>query len=67
MRRLVESDQNPLHVIEISVVELLIHVEAIFRLGDFGPGREERGHDQSLAVNLVLAEPGPSLGGLESR
>ena len=47
-------------------MELLQHAKAIFRFGGFGAGREECRYDGSLAVNLVLAEFGPSFGRLKS-
>jgi hypothetical protein len=66
-RNRIQGDQDPLNVAQISVMELLIYAEAIFRLGGLGPSREERRHLQSLVVDLVLAELGPSFGDFESR
>jgi hypothetical protein len=61
-----ESGQYPLDIGEVVVMELLQHAKAIFRFGGFGSGREECRYDDSLAVNLVLAEFGPSFGCLKS-
>ena len=65
-RHCFESVQYPLDIGEILFMEFLQHAKAIFRFGGFGAGREECRYDGSLAVNLVLAEFGPSFGRLKS-
>ena len=40
-RNRIQGDQDPFNVAQISVMELLIYAETIFRLGGLGPGREE--------------------------
>jgi hypothetical protein len=65
--RALQSDQNPLHIEAVSVVELLTHAEAIFRLSGVGPVCEEPRYNHSLAVNLILAEFDPSFGRRKSR
>ena len=65
-RHCFKSVQYALHIGEILFMEFLQDAKAIFRFGGFGPGREERCYHDSLAVNLVLAEFGPSFGCLKS-
>ena len=55
---MLQNVRNPLNIGGIFFLKFLVHAKAIFRLLDFGAGREEGRDKPALAIDLV---PGRAL------